>query len=91
MIQSIYKYRITERLELPSGARILSAEVQGDAVVIYALVNPYEKEKFDNYNIKVLGTGWHVNSEELEGYTFLNTVLLLNNSLVFHVFYKKIN
>lgn len=90
-VLSIHKYVITkekEVIKLARGSRILSATCQRDKIVVYALVNIMEEEKEDFY-IKIYGTGWGIDPENIEGYTFLNTVTLLNESLVFHVFYKK--
>lgn len=55
----IYKYAVTvtrkQQIIMPRGARILSAQCQGDNIQLWAVVDPHET--YVNRSINVLGTG----------------------------------
>lgn len=82
-MKKIYKYKIDPSLreyDLPYGATILSAGVQGDDIFIWALTdteNPLSTRYIDVY-----GTG-HIVSEN-GTLRFIDTVFIGN--FVFHVF-----
>jgi hypothetical protein len=86
----VHKYVVkkdgTRELTLPKGAEILSAVNQFNDLCIYAMVST-EKE-LDTYALEVYGTGETI--RHTEGYTFLNTVVMLGGNFVCHVFYKKL-
>jgi len=90
-----------QNLELPKGSKIISVIhknylavskgkriEQYDGMVLYAIVDTDSSET-ELYDIAVKGTG-HDFPEKLDTYTFLDSVKLMNGSLVFHVFYKKV-
>jgi len=85
----IYKYELKPDdniINIPQNAKIISAESQNNNVVIYALVNKSEN-RTKEVMIRVFGTGHIINTDILT-YTFLNTIKMYNDSLVFHIFYK---
>jgi len=96
-MQSIYKYplEITEEqtIELPTevdilsvvSQRILDGEVEN--LVLYALVNTNRKFEKQLIDIKIIGTGHKIDINDLDGYTFLNTVQ--QYKLMWHIYYKK--
>ena len=56
----IYKYPLEEgigsqQVELPAGARILCAQMQGPSLFLWAIVNPVHP--FEHRNFFVVGTG----------------------------------
>ena len=91
-MKTIYKYVLkatdVQTIELPLKSQILSAKVQGNNIVLYALVEPNEERK-EEYNVLAFGTG-HDIAINLSDYSFLDTVLLQNGSLAFHFFYKRV-
>lgn len=88
---SIWKFVLeateSQEVEMPVGSEIISAESQGDSVVIYALVKPKEEGK-EVYKFLVYGTGHDIRLNITE-YRFLDTVKMYSGSLMFHVFYKR--
>lgn len=89
-MKTIYKYILLpmfEDVEIPSNS-ILSCESQGNNIVVYAIVDT-EDLKPQTYKFKVVGTGHQIDFDVVE-YTFLNTVKIENESIIFHVFYKSI-
>jgi len=62
-------------VKLPQGARVLSAGVQSSSgIVIWALTDTTANVR--PVNIKVIGTGWPMVEDELDGYDFLSTVVM---------------
>ncbi len=87
---TIYKYEISPsrgfaEYRLPKGARLLSVDEQYNRMVVYAAVDPLEKEQ-DVFNFFVFGTGHPFTKPDA---TFLGTVKMLEGKLMFHVFYQK--
>lgn len=81
----IFKYELNLNktlYELPAGAEVLSAEVQGNKIVCWARVDPEEPNVY--HHILIYGTGWYI-PEEHENATFVSTVLV-GPDLIFHVF-----
>lgn len=90
-MRTVYKYilePLTELIEIPSD-KILSCESQNDTIVIYALVDT-DNLVPNTYSFEVVGTGQPITFDENE-YTFLNTVKMVNDRYIFHIFYRKIN
>lgn len=88
-MKSIYKYKLKAQesniLEIKSN-NILSAIEQGNEIMVYALIDDSIDAK--KYEINVYGTGQEILKEDIDSYTFLNTVKV--DWCVFHVFYKEI-
>lgn len=68
-------------LEMPKGARALSAGIQGQDIVIWAAVDPDEPAV--RHDFAVHGTGHNVPDENAAA-SFLTTIFM--GPLVFHVF-----
>lgn len=90
-MQSVWKYTLeakeSQKVEMPLGAKILSAEEQNDQIVIYAIVDP-DEETYETFVVVVVGTG-HETHFALHDMNFLNTVKMENGKLMFHVFYRR--
>jgi len=71
-------------LSMPRSARILSVQVQGDALCLWALVDPTENVLVTR-RFHVIGTG-HTHSDALFGLTYLGTAQMGRGQLVWHVF-----
>ena len=90
----IYKYTLedqTSTVQMPEGAKVLSAHTQRESICIWALVDPSKPMTLRTF--KVIGTGWDIEEAEfgqpLTHLEFIGTVLLSGGSLVFHVFEEK--
>ncbi|MGY4876048.1 DUF7352 domain-containing protein [Bacillus licheniformis] len=84
----VWKYKLdhmVQKVELPVGAKILSAVIQDGHVVVYAFVNSNEEKK-ETVEFVTQSTG-ESSVERLNEYMFLDTVMTANG-LVFHIFYK---
>lgn len=84
-MKAIYKYPLEIRncseIEMPQDAVILSAQVQGSTICIWALVDPEAAPQSRVFS--VYGTGHPIETPGL----FLSTVQI--GSLVFHIFEKE--
>lgn len=89
-MKTIYKYVVHptdyQTIKLPARSSILSAQEQYDEIVLYVAVDTSDIA-FEEVEILVTGTGNAIN-ENLEEYTFLDTVKIQGGSLMLHVFYK---
>ena len=87
-MRTIYKYNLlperTQKIELPAGARVLSAGAQGEDIVIWAMVDLDTKEK-EIRSLVVLGTGHQFEGDTAHYLHLINTVQM-PDGLVFHVF-----
>lgn len=89
---TIYRYQIplTDEctIQMPGIATILSAEVKpGESVIsVWAVV--YPESGTLPYRFRVIGTG-HPIDPQLHRWRFLNTVILAEGRLCFHVFCEK--
>lgn len=86
---TIWKYEIPIddyfSLEIPSGYRVLNFSLQGGVPVIWVLVNT-DNEKY-SVSFSVVGTGNPLNERFSASYQeYVGTVLMLNDSLVWHLF-----
>lgn len=84
----VWKYPLLaqdiQTIALPKGAKILTAQAQGTAANLWALVDPDETELEDR-RILIVGTG-HVR-DALRGFVdYIGTFQLHEGRLVFHVF-----
>lgn len=90
-MKTIYKYNLEvqdeQELLLPTGAKILSVANQRETIVLYALVDKEIKTE-EVFKFVVRGTG-HPVDFQIDDYTFLGTVKLMNGSFMFHVFFKR--
>lgn len=82
----IYKYILKDntdrqRISLPVGSKILTAQVQKDSVCLWCAINPNEK-RVEERIIIIFGTGYDI---PVENFQYINTVQLCNGSLVLHI------
>ena len=69
-------------VEMPEGARVLSAGAQNGEVVVWALVDPHAKTVLRRFAIYPTG----LTEVPEHPVNFVGTVMLLGGALVFHVF-----
>ncbi len=83
--KQIWKYPLdvtdVQKVMMPKGAMILSAQVQRDILCLWALGDP-EQPKEARF-IEVIGTG---NPTTVQDRVFIGTADMGNGSLVWHVF-----
>jgi hypothetical protein len=84
---TIWKYRLQlideQVIAMPSGAHILTIQMQNGSPHIWALVNPEKPETPRHF--ATYGTGHEVSAASQAG-DFIGTYQLINGGLVFHVF-----
>ncbi|MGZ4161015.1 MAG: DUF7352 domain-containing protein [Neobacillus sp.] len=89
---TVWKYTLNatqkQQIDMPLGSKILNAELQHEEIVLYALINKADVGMTEDREIIVLGTG-HEIDEDLTKYQFVNTVVMNNGYLMFHVFASK--
>lgn len=87
-MQSIYKYPLsfidTQEIELPTGAQVLTVQVQRDNLQLWALVDP-EIETVEKRKFIVIGTGNPIN-DLINTVVYISTIQIYGGALVFHVF-----
>lgn len=85
---TIWKFNLrthgAKRVSMPKGARVLSVQNQGGAMVLWALVNPSAPEAERTFYSAM--TGEPFDAEKLE---FIGTVQFNNGEFVAHVFEVK--
>lgn len=86
-MKTIWKYPLNlgfngQRIRFRKGAKILKADMQGEAICIWALVEDTEKEEWRD--IAIYGTGHRIPDELLNRLSFIDTVM--DGSYVWHVF-----
>jgi hypothetical protein len=85
-VKNIFKYELTGTaidIKMPDHSEILSVGLQGDKIMVWALVNnalPLVTKSF-----QVFGTGWDISNLVAEKLKFIGTVQM-SDGLVFHVF-----
>lgn len=84
----VYKYylQVVDDQRIMLRGKPLSAVVQGDAIVVYALYS--EEVEPQSYLFHISGTGHPIPDTIIQEYAFLDTVLMYGGKLVFHIFYK---
>ena len=86
-MKTIWKYPLNlgfngQRIRFRKGAKILKADMQGDAICIWALVDDAEKEEWRE--ITIYGTGHRIPDELVDRLSFIDTVM--DGAYVWHVF-----
>ena len=88
-MKTIYKYPLeitdTQFVELPLGAEILTAQMQGNQLCLWVLVNPSPDVFKKNRRIEIIGTGNPVPVGDLK-YISTFQQMLVGGGLVFHIF-----
>lgn len=86
-MKKIYKYPLeitdTQFVELPLGAKILTVQIQGNQLCLWAMVNALPEAIKKNRRIVIIGPGYPVPTGELE---YISTFQVMDGSLIFHVF-----
>jgi len=89
-MKTIHKYPLKvagqQTVEMPADAQILSVQMQGQKLCIWALVTP--TLPMVDRKIEVFGTGKPVSELPMAGRNFLGTVQTAGGALVWHVFEK---
>lgn len=84
-MRSVYKYPIRPRdyflLELPRGAELLHVHSQGDAMMLWALVDP--AQPIEQRKFRLAGTGHDISDESVR---YVGTGHLMGGAPVFHLF-----
>jgi hypothetical protein len=84
--RSVWKFPIdpfdTITVEMPQGAEVLTAAMQGDTLCLWALVNP--DARLVPHRFAVAGTG-HTR-HDLDHATYISTIQMMGGALVLHVF-----
>ena len=86
-MKKIYKYPLevtdTQFIELPLGAEILTAQMQGNQLCLWAMVNSSPDAIKKNRCIEIIGTGNPVPTGDLK---YISTFQIAGGGLIFHVF-----
>jgi hypothetical protein len=81
----IWKYVLKatdeQTIDMPAGARMLSAQAQHGEMVLWALVN--ETARLKTHTVQIIGTGNPIPTNLGE---YIDTVQLHGGALAFHVF-----
>lgn len=85
----IYKYELEsfkyQSIKIPKDAKILTAQIQYDSIMLWAIVNPDNTEL--DFNFYVAPTGQPFPDDiNIDDFIFINTVQIGGGSLIFHVF-----
>ena len=84
MSESVWKYQLemaTNRIELPVGAEVLCAKMQHGVLSLWAKV--YTTSAKETRVFEVVGTGHTMRDGKT---TYIDTVMLSEGHLVFHIF-----
>ena len=86
-MKKIFKYPLetidTQFVELPLGAEILTTQMQGNQLCLWAMVNSSPDAIKKNRRIEIIGTGNPVPTGDLK---YISTFQMLGGGLVFHAF-----
>lgn len=74
-------------VQMPTGARILDVQVQGQNVCVWALACPANRPM--PVRLRIVGTGPLHAFPDHEDWTYVSTVQLEGGALVFHIFVEK--
>jgi len=85
-MKTIYKYTLPVQdyavVRIPEGHQTLSVALQHDQICVWALVDTSEAPR--GVAFRIAGTGHPLG--DADGWIFRGTVLMMNGTLVFHVF-----
>lgn len=88
----IYKYPLNKavtRLDIPAGGKILTAQLQGDRIVLWAQIDETQFND-DSYYVYLMFTGEKFQSTTIDpSATYLATVQD-TDGLVYHVYYERV-
>lgn len=89
MTKKIFKYPLDiideQTIKMPTYAKILTVQIQNDAICLWALVEDWQQP--EDRKIRIIGTGHPIDEANLEYIgTIQQFVNISNGSLVWHVF-----
>lgn len=88
MIKKIFKYGPLKghstTVRMPMGADILHVDSQKNEVFVWAIIDPSQPS--EDVIFEVYGTGHDISYDFGDGRTYLGTVKIYEESLIFHVF-----
>ena len=86
-MKKIYKYPLeitdTQFVELPLGAEILTAQMHGGQLCLWAVVNTLPEAVKKNRRIEIIGTCNPMPTGDLK---YISTFQMMGGGLIFHVF-----
>lgn len=86
-MKKIYKYPLeitdTQFVELPLGAEILTVQMQGNQLCLWAMVNTLPEAIKKNRRIEIIGTGNPIPIGDLK---YISTFQMMDGRLIYHVF-----
>lgn len=89
-MKKIWKYELKslneQVINMPKGSVIIAAKSQFNIPVVYAIVDPSEKET-EQRLVTTFGTD-HPIDINMTSWTYLDTIMTHNDNLVWHIFYK---
>lgn len=87
-MKTIWKYELLiadhQEIRMPMGAEVLSAQMQGGTLCIWALVDPEASKVMRTF--EVFGTGHPVDNSAPTMRQYISTFQLQGGTLVFHLF-----
>lgn len=85
-MKAVWKYAVDPLdqtvIDMPRGAEVLKAGLQNGALTLWAMVDP--DARLVPHKFAIAGTGHP--REDLDDADYVGTVLLLQDTLVFHIF-----
>ncbi len=85
-MKTIWKYKlhgdVNFALPLPQGAKILKIHLQGDELILWALVDT--ANILETRFFRIISTGWDI--QGIEKLRYIDTYFEYNESLVWHLF-----
>ena len=89
MNKVVHKYPLhvgkVQQLEVPVGAKVLSVQVQGSSLCLWALVNADPEGRKRMIRVAVLATGQEV-KESIKDWDYVGTAMMMDGLFVWHVF-----
>jgi hypothetical protein len=86
----IWKYPLemtdTQRVQMPKGAQILTAQMQGQTLCLWALVDCGSVLSKDDREIEIIGTGNPISDASRR---YIATVQMCGGGLVWHIFERE--
>lgn len=88
MRKTIWKFELettdNQEIKMPVGAEILTVQVQGETLCLWALVDPSAEKETRHF--EMIGTGHPINYNTGVSRVYIGSYQLLGGELVFHVF-----
>ena len=86
-MKRVFKYLLDvtdlQDVRLPQGAKILTAQMQGDQLCLWALVDQDALHLTEWRRIRIAGTGHEIEADSIK---YISTVQLHGGALVYHIF-----